>query len=348
MSYLISTPQYGAFVISLDFELHWGVRDYTSAHGSYSGNLLGARSAVPRMLALFQQFGMAATWATVGFLFARDRGELTDFFPISRPRYKYARFDPYQEKIGRNESEDPLHFGWSLLQRIRETPRQEIGSHTFSHYYCLEEGQNSESFRADLESACRIASATMGVSLKSLVLPRNQFKPEYAPLISDAGFLCYRGNQRGVIYKPADTQGGFSAIARAGRLADAYIPVSDASAVSWHDVVTSLPRLYDVRASGFLRPYNPRLQPLDAMVRAFRIKREMRAAARNRQIYHLWWHPHNFGSHINESIEFISGIFSEFRVLRDKFGFRSMSMSEIADAADALKSAADPLEVVQQ
>jgi hypothetical protein len=345
---MIFPPQYGAFVMSLDFELHWGVRDHTSADGSYRGNLLGARSAVPRMLALFQQFGMAATWATVGFLFARDRAELTDFFPISRPRYKHSRFDPYREKIGRNETEDPLHFAWSLLQRIRETPRQEIGSHTFSHYFCLEEGQDAESFRADLESARRIASATMGVTLKSLVLPRNQFRQDYAPLIFDAGFLCYRGNQRGVIYKPADTQGGFSALSRAGRLADAYIPVSADSTLSWQDVVTSPPRLYDVRASGFLRPYNPRLQPLDAMVRAFRIKREMRTAARNRQIYHLWWHPHNFGLHINESIEFLSGIFSEFQVLRDKFGFRSMSMAEIADAVGALRSAADLLEVVQQ
>lgn len=347
MSSLTHTPQFGALVISLDFELHWGVRDHSSADGSYRGNLLGARSAVPRMLALFQQFGMAATWATVGFLFARDRSELTDFFPISRPRYKCARFDPYQEKIGGNESEDPLHFAPSLLQRIRETPRQEIGSHTFSHYYCLEEGQDSESFRADLESARRIASATMGVHLKSLVLPRNQFKPEYAPLISDAGFLCYRGNQRGVIYKPADTQGAFSVGSRAGRLADAYFPVSPDSSVSWHDIATSGPLLYDVPASRFLRPYNPRLQPLDATVRSFRIKREMRAAARNREIYHLWWHPHNFGLHVNESIEFISGIFSEFRVLRDKFGFRSMSMSEIADTAGTLKSPAHRLEVVQ-
>src|SRR5689334_22371202 len=184
----------GAFVISLDFELLWGLRD-VAGDGRYDRNLHGARSAIPRILTLFRQFEMAATWATVGFLFARDRDELADFFPLEQPRYKHTEFDPYREKIGRNESEDPLHFGRSLLEIIRETPRQEIGSHTFSHYYCLEEGQNAASFRADLESAQRIAAATLGVTLRSLVLPRNQFNPEYAAVVWEAGFICYRGNQ---------------------------------------------------------------------------------------------------------------------------------------------------------
>jgi hypothetical protein len=37
----------GALVISLDFELHWGVRDKRSV-ASYRENLLGARRAVRR------------------------------------------------------------------------------------------------------------------------------------------------------------------------------------------------------------------------------------------------------------------------------------------------------------
>ena len=66
----------GVLVISLDFELHWGVRDLTPVDGPYRGNLLGAREAVPRMLELFERFEFGATWATVGFLFASTRDEL--------------------------------------------------------------------------------------------------------------------------------------------------------------------------------------------------------------------------------------------------------------------------------
>ncbi len=329
--------QHGALVISLDFELHWGVRDWGPVDGPYRLNLLGARSAAPRILALFAESRVAATWATVGFLFARDRGELTDFFPIERPRYRQPRFDPYGERIGRNENDDPLHFARSLLERIRQTPRQEIGSHTFSHYFCLEDGQDVGSFRADLTSAQRIASATMGLTLRSLVLPRNQFNPEYSAAIREAGFLCYRGNQRGRIYQAAGRDAD-SAGRRALRLSDTYIPVLRDRLQSWHEVPTAA-GLGDVRASRFLRPCSPLFKALDPW-RAGRILTGMRAAARNAQIYHLWWHPHNFGAHIDESIQFLSRILTEFRDLRNEFGFQSMSMAEAAGQAASLESPA--------
>ena len=66
-----NTPPFGALVISLDFELHWGVRDKRPVDGPYRENLLGAREAIPQMLDLFEEFGVAATWATVGFLFRK-------------------------------------------------------------------------------------------------------------------------------------------------------------------------------------------------------------------------------------------------------------------------------------
>ena len=77
----------GAFVLSLDFELHWGVRDHQAAEGPYRAALLGAREAVERTLDLFAAYDVAATWATVGFLFARSRGELEAASPAERPTY---------------------------------------------------------------------------------------------------------------------------------------------------------------------------------------------------------------------------------------------------------------------
>src|SRR5713226_4105770 len=127
----------GALVISLDFELHWGVRD-SKPLDSYRQNLLGERTAVPAMLRLFQKYGIHATWAAVGFLFFENKGELLDSLPARRPAYRDRRLSPYQdvERLGVNESEDPLHFAASLIRQVSATPHQEIGSHTFSHYYC--------------------------------------------------------------------------------------------------------------------------------------------------------------------------------------------------------------------
>jgi len=332
-----NAPSYGALVISLDFELHWGLRDVLATHAPYRRNLLGARSAIPRILALFRQFEIAATWATVGFLFARDRDELADFFPVVRPLYHHSGFDPYREPIGRDESEDPLHFGRSLLEIIRYTPRQEVGSHTFSHYFCREEGQDASSFQADLESAQRIASATLGLNLKSLAVSKNQFNPRYAGVIRAAGFRSYRGNQRGKIYAATDTRGAGWKAVRAARFADAYFPLSPERLPSWFDLQPRL-GLSDIPATRFLRPYHPLLEPLDPL-RATRIRTGLRAAARNRQIYHLWWHPHNFGAYIDESLQFLMQILLEFRDLRDRFGFRSMSMAEAAETAGRMEPA---------
>ena len=60
--------QSGAFVISLDFELMWGVRDKRTI-ADYGANILGVRQVVPALLDLFAERGIGCTWATVGLLF---------------------------------------------------------------------------------------------------------------------------------------------------------------------------------------------------------------------------------------------------------------------------------------
>ena len=104
-------------------------------------NILGARRAIPHMLALFEEFDVAATWATVGCLFATSRQELDTFFPAVLPAYTNPRLTPIGSPVGTNEEDDPLHFAPSLIAAIQRTPRQEIATHTFSHYYCLAPGQ---------------------------------------------------------------------------------------------------------------------------------------------------------------------------------------------------------------
>lgn len=193
-------PGYAALVISLDFELQWGVRDQMPVDGPYRANLLGARQAVPRMLDLFEEFNIGATWATVGFLFARNRQEREEYSPIVRPDYRNKMLDAYQEVTGADEAEDPLHYAASLIDEIRRRPRQELATHTFSHCYCREAGQTEDAFREDLKSAVRIA-ARDGVKLRSIVFPRNQYVPEYAHVLRELGITSYRGAERHWMYE---------------------------------------------------------------------------------------------------------------------------------------------------
>jgi peptidoglycan/xylan/chitin deacetylase (PgdA/CDA1 family) len=321
----------GALVISLDFELHWGVRDVHSINGPYRANLMGARSAIPKMLDLFESAGLAATWATVGFLFARTRSELGNFSPTDRPRYSEGHLDPYVEEIGADEEDDPLHFAPSLIEAIASTPRQEVGSHTFSHFYCLEEGQSKEQFATDLESATAIAQER-GIQLRSLAFPRNQVNPNYLDVVKEFGFVAYRGNQPRWMYEVS--RGGPSTyLQRAGRLADSYVGLGGSHVTPWDAVIDSN-GLCDIPASMFLRPYDPRTRSLEAL-RVRRITTAMTRAAREGGIFHLWWHPHNFGIHTDENLAVVTRIAEHFAELNDRFSFRSMTMFEASSEARA-------------
>ena len=174
--------KHGTFIISLDFELNWGVHDVFTLK-QYGDNLLGTREAIDRMLSLFHDLGIRATWATVGMLFFQNKKELMNNLPSILPSYKNLEFCPYGKlgDIGENEEQDPFHYGQSLLKKISRYEGQEISTHTFSHYYCLEEGQTAEQFEADLIASLKV-NAAFGHPAKSIVFPRNQLNQAYLPI----------------------------------------------------------------------------------------------------------------------------------------------------------------------
>jgi peptidoglycan/xylan/chitin deacetylase (PgdA/CDA1 family) len=324
-------PGYGAFVISLDFELHWGVRDHEPPHGPYRQNLLGARKAIPRLLELFERYGIAGTWAIVGFLFAHSPEERRKFEPARKPCYYDRSLDPYVEPLGKGEADDPLHFAPSLIEQIRRCPNQEIATHTFSHHYCREPGQTVESFRADLDSAIAIA-ADRGIRFRSIVFPRNQVNPDYTQALLDAGIICYRGSEPEWMHRGITRQERTFRL-RSARIADAYIDITGKRIVHW-DKVLEPSGLCNVRASRFLWPYRPGLKGLEEK----RLKRtidQVKFAALEDAIFHLWFHPHNFGIHLEENLKVLEAILQTFAFARERYGMRSLSMSTVADMVHA-------------
>ena len=311
----------GQFVISLDFELLWGVRDHAD-RDSYGGNVLGARDAVPKMLELFAEKGIRATWATVGFLFCESKEELLASFPSELPAYSNPRLSnfSYIDEIGKDERSDPYYFAPSLISAIHQTPGQEVGTHTLSHYYCLEDGQNNTAFEADIIAAKKLAAAR-GIDLRSIVFPRNQFAAEHLNICAKHGITHYRGNPIPWAYQAAKGAEQTS-MRRALRLLDAY---SGALGSQAFEVGRGQPT--DVPASRFLRPCAGRLAPLHP-VHVATIKRGMTAAARDGKGYHLWWHPHNFGQNLEANLDGLSHIITHFETLHDRFGMQSCAMGD--------------------
>jgi len=318
----------GYFVISLDFELMWGMRDKKTID-NYGANIRGVHKAIPGMLDLFKRYQIAATFSTVGFLFMENKQELQHHIPKILPEYDDKNLSPYGtyiDQIGNDKSDDPYHFGFELVSLIRQYPEHEIGTHTFSHYYCLEPGQTIESFRADLEMAIQIGKEK-GIEIRSLIFPRNQFNQEYLNVCKEMGITCYRGNESSWIYEARNGKAD-SLFRRMFRLLDTYLPISGHNI---HDPKTCLNESpVNIPSSRFLRPYSHKLRWLDS-IRLWRIKSGMTKAAKQGKIFHLWWHPHNFGIHLSENLNFLEKILQHYSVLEKKYSFININMTKFAD-----------------
>ncbi len=318
------------FIISLDFELHWG--------GSEKWDLeprkhyfQRTRQAIPKMLRLFGEYDVHVTWATVGFLFHATREDLLVSMPEKLPTYNapIAAYDYIRNPgIGDDEASDPFHFAPSLIRLILNTPGQELASHSYSHYYCNESGQTPEQFLADLQAAQRVAQKNFGVTLKSLVFPRNQFNEEYLAVCREAGITSVRSNPRDWFWHIDSTQSE-SRWKRLVRGADAFLPIGKRSSFRVDDLPESNPLL--IPASRLLRPFTPK----EARLNDWKLKRifnEMEAAAKTGEVYHLWWHPHNFGNETEQNLADLRKILQHYQTLRDQYGMQSQTMAEFTES----------------
>lgn len=317
--------QQGALVISLDFELHWGVRDHRPLDANERRRLLAARKVVPEILSAFRDHSIRATWATVGLLFARTREEALACRPERLPRYAQVSLDPYQERLGKDEAEDPFHFAPSLIRAIAQEPGQEVASHSYSHYYSLESGQSEEEFKADVASAKRIGESS-GYRLRSYVFPRNQVRKSYLPVLRQAGFRAYRGTEMAQSKAPVTFQEQRKPWVRALRLLDAYWDLNGPQTVDFPGDRKPAP----VDSSRYLRPFSPVLRLLEN-TRLERIEVAMRSAAEQKRIFHLWWHPEDFAEYPERNLDFLRRVLHVFDQVRKEYGMRSLSMEQCAE-----------------
>lgn len=318
-----SKTENGVLTISLDFELYWGMRDHLSIE-QYQDNLVHVRRAVQEMLQVFSEHQIHVTWATVGFLFFKDSDELQENFPTHLPQYTSKELSPYRYIQESSQLEYLYHFAPDTIDLIRQYPGQEIATHTFSHYYCVESGQTIVDFEADILSAIKIATAR-DIDIKSIVFPRNQSNPDYLSMLAKLGIQCYRGNESSWIYQSSEhaSQGNFQ---RALRLIDTYFNITGHHTYNLQDCLSAMP--FNFPSSRFIRPFSHKLSRLDGL-RLRRIKKAMDDAAKKNRLYHIWWHPHNFGTNTTENIEFLKKIIFHYKKLQKEYNMKSMNMGEL-------------------
>src|SRR3990167_11247331 len=144
----------GIFILSLDFELAWGMR----GDPAYKADFERTREVIDRMLALFEKYEIKATWATVGELFLTGQA---------------------------GNGDNLLWHAPEVIEKIKKClVAQEIGSHSFSHKV-VGEDCSRELFEEELKKNDEVAKRSGG-TMRSFVYPKNSVG--FTDLLAKYGF----------------------------------------------------------------------------------------------------------------------------------------------------------------
>lgn len=318
----------GSLIISLDFEMMWGGIDIWTPDDYGKSHVEQVREVIKRLVSLFNEYQVHATFATVGLLMHHDKEEAVKNIPLSVPTYKDRKKSPYEHDFLSliKESDEYLFFAHDIITFLKRQTNIEIGTHTYSHYYCWEQGQTVEQFNDDLLKAFEIATKN-NIKLESIVFPRNEVSPNYLNVCRKYGIKTFRGNALKYFDEPKNKWDGIKY--RLLRLIDAYINIGGKTTFPYNQIDLSESPI-NIRASRFLRPYSQKLSMFE-WLRLRRIRKEMEYAAKHHEIYHLWWHPHNFGNYLDKNISFLEKVLNYYQYYNNKYGMQSFTMNELFD-----------------
>jgi peptidoglycan/xylan/chitin deacetylase (PgdA/CDA1 family) len=288
----------GALCVSIDLELGWGIWDRPSE--AYFDRCAERESAiVDRLLALFAEHDVAATWAVVGRLLDRAAAP-----PVVTPHGSRVWYAP------------------ELIAAIRAaSPTQDIGSHGYAHIYF------GSATRAEIESdlaAARRVHAEHRLPFTSFVFPRNQVA--HLDLLAAAGVRVFRSVDRGW-HVAVRTALGRSA-GRAANLADKILPVPPTP-------VEPVPRdgMIELPSSMLLLGRAGLRRLVLPEVAIWKARLGLAAAARTGRIFHVWFHPSNFYYDTDRQFGILAEILSVAARMRDEGRLEIAPMSRYAAAA---------------
>jgi peptidoglycan/xylan/chitin deacetylase (PgdA/CDA1 family) len=275
----------GAFTLSLDFELIWGTLDLFGPDGFREACRIEREVVVDRLLRLFVEFDVQATWCVLGHLFLGECHPVggAKHPEIVPPRHAWAPPDWFAHDPCSDEQRAPEFYGRSLVERIRSCPvPQEIGCHSFSHVIFGDPGCPEATAESEVAACVRLARE-MGVELKSFAFPRNRVG--HLPVLARHGFRSYRGAGE-TWYEREETPGPWGRLAHLWDVLRAAAPPTVVPRQDAHG-------LWDIPGSMIYFPMHGvrRFVPVSRRVR--RACKGLEEAARTGRVFHLWFHPTN-------------------------------------------------------
>lgn len=312
------TLERGAFTLSLDFELIWGTQDLAGPGAFERACLLERHTIVDGLLALLDEFKISATWCTVGHLFLDScDGVHAD---LKRPTHSWLRNDWFHHDPGGKENERSVFLGKSLVQKILACPtKQEIGLHSFSHVIWGDPGCSKEVAESEIR-ACLEASAWLSSRPVSFVFPRNRV--DHLDVLVEHGIRVFRGP--GPRWYERDENAG--ALGRMAHLLEVALGIPGPTVLpqTRPDGLVNLPGSMIYFPAHGIRG----LVPIQRRVR--RALAGLDAAASQRRVFHLWFHPTNLADRLHPMMSGLRRVFQKVSALREAGALDARTMGSFA------------------
>lgn len=270
----------GYFLFSLDTELAWGYFDQYRS-GRFSEDGVWERKAIHRLLDIFDEFEISATWAVVGHMFYASC-EKCEICPVLEWKEKYSSFEQIYD------TGNQLWYGADVIDLLRgRGARHEIGFHGYTHKVFDEHIMTEEEAKTEISEWQRLA-ARKNITPYSAVFPRN--RAGHLKSFKDAGYICYRGDE----LRPEGSR--FMLLRKAINVFDLIFQTRTPLV---YDPILDESGLINLPASRWLFGMNRRVEAvLDAVgLASLRIRPMIQAvnrAAREGKIVHIWAHPEEF------------------------------------------------------
>ena len=318
----------GALVISLDFEMTWGAIEAFFPEGYGRTNIAQVPRVIEGLVRTFKKYGVHATFGTVGLMFRKNVQEITEDMPELTPGYSDKRCQPYGEYLMTiTEQTKNLYFCPDVIKNLSSLDGIEVGSHTYCHFYCDEPGQTVEEFEADTKMLLKMFDKLDIPRPKSIIFPRNQVSEPYLKVCTKYGINIYRGLAPRFFGTPKSKWDRLKK--RICRILDNYINIGGMSTIAY-DTLPVTGECVNIPASRFVRPYNNKLAFLEGL-QIRRMKKEMIHAAQNGEMYHLYWHPHNFGANMDKNFAMLEKVLSCYKECQMTYGMQSFTMEEMTE-----------------
>ena len=250
----------GAFCVSIDLELAWGIWDRPD--DDYFGKCAARETAiVTALLQRFARHDIRVTWAIVARLLERD-----------------------DERSRSTRHGDRIWYAPHLIDAIRAArPEHDIGSHGHAHRY-FPDMTESEA-RAEL-AAARATHDRAGLPFSSFVFPRNQVA--HIAALTESGIRVFRSTDRGWFITVRDRVGKLPG--RLAHLVDKVVPVAPVTI----EPTSHAGNLVELASSMLLLGRAGVRKVIPSGLLARKARAGLDAAVRDHRVFHLWFHPSNF------------------------------------------------------